>query len=140
MNLEVAEDNSKKMSKVVKEKDKEIYNLKKDHSKNIVNFENIEQELKELKARVLRDEKELKKKSKKQEKKDIMKNLVDNIEVDEIKCDMCEYKFSSIQPLKMHVRVHHMRHSQTQTVDIRQEDKSSQSRESVIWHDKTTNL
>ena len=64
-NLEVAEDNSKKINKVVKEKDKEMYNLKKDYSKNTVNSQNIEQEFKELKAKVARDEKKQKKKSKK---------------------------------------------------------------------------
>ena len=113
-----------------------MYNLKKDYSKNTVNSEKIEQELKELKAKVARDEKEQKKKSRKEEKKDFKKNLVDNSKVGEVKCDMCDYKFSSMKPLKMHARVHHMRQSQTQTVDIGHEDKSSQSKESVIGHDK----
>ena len=63
--LEAEETNSKKSSKIVREKDKEIYDLKKENSKSKEDLENVVKELKELKVKVSKDEK----KSRKQEKR-----------------------------------------------------------------------
>ena len=136
-NLEVVESNSKKSNKIIKQKEKDLYDLKKEHSKEKEDLESIDKELKELKAKVIREEKEFKRKSKKQEKKDFLKNLKTENKLEEIECDKCDAKMSTIQHMKTHTRVHHMKESPTQTDDITLEDKSVQSEESVTNCDKT---
>jgi hypothetical protein len=77
----------------------------------------------------------LKKKSRKQEKKDFMKNLVDD-QHEESVCDICDLKLSPMQTVKTHMRIHHMKHSQTQTDDASYDDKGSQSEETHSTLDK----
>ena len=124
--LEAGETNSKKSVKIVREKDKEIYELRKENSKSKEDLENAVKELRELKVKVSKDEK----KSKKQEKKEFMNNLVAVNKQEEISCNMCDSKLLSFQNLKTHMRAQHMKQTQTQTDDISQSDKSSQSDES----------
>ena len=78
----------------------------------------IENELKELKAKQIRDEKLIKKKSKKQEKKDFLMNLQAENNVEQFECDKCDAKMTTIQNLKTHLRIHHLIHSSSQTDDI----------------------
>ena len=56
-NLEILEANSKKSLKTLREKDKEIYDLKKENLKFNENIESIEKDFRELKIKVVRDEK-----------------------------------------------------------------------------------
>jgi uncharacterized protein YhfF len=57
-NLDIIELNSKKSIKDFREKDKEIYNLKKENLKFRENIEIVEKDFRELNIKVVRDEKE----------------------------------------------------------------------------------
>ena len=60
-----------------------------------------------------------------------MKNLEPNKNIEEIECDKCDDKLSTIQNLKTHMRVNHMSHSQTQTADVVSEEKITQTCEAI---------
>ena len=64
-----------------------------------------------------------------------MKNLLDD-KHEESACDICDLKLSPMQTVKTHMRIHHMKHSQTQTDDASYDDKGSQSEETHSTLDK----
>ena len=117
-NQEVSENSDKKSVKIIKGKDKEIHDLKKENYKTKEDIEKLDRELKELKAKVNKDKKDLERKTKKQEKKDFLNNMKTENKAYDVECDQCDAKVSTMPDLRMHMRVHHMKQSTTQTDGI----------------------
>ena len=56
-----------------------------------------------------------------------MKNSGPNKNLDEIECHRCDSKLPTVQNLRMHIRVNHMSHCQTQTASVDAEEKITQT-------------
>ena len=95
--LENSENNLKKSNKIIKLKEKDIYVLKKENCKVKEDFDQLRLELSALKAQVNKEKRDQEKKIKKQEKKDFLNNLRSDPSPSEIRCEMCDQRFPSLE-------------------------------------------
>ena len=121
--LEISETNAKKNNKIIKLKEKEVYDLKKENFKVKEDFDQLKLEHSKLKAQVNKEKKEKDKKIKKQEKKDFLNNLESDPRTSEIYCESCDKKFPGLENLNTHIRAIHRKQSSSQTDDKVKEDK-----------------
>ena len=113
--------NDKKLAKQLKEKDKEIHNMKRDFEKEKDKHEMLEMEVAELKIGLAHEKKE----KIKLQKKDMRRNLNNNQQKDtssqtgKFKCEECGDLCASEMELKCHVLANHKEtcESFSQTLD-----------------------
>lgn len=125
--LESIDTNVKKNSKEMKVKDKELHDIKKENSKVKEDLAGVTTELKELRCKVTKEEKQQQRKMKFKEKKDLLNNLKSESNPLELQCDICEESFETTGKLKLHVQTAHHKHVTTQTDDKTTETKIVQT-------------
>ena len=87
---------SKKTNKLLKVKDKETHDVRKDHERVKDDFARVSDELKDLRSTVNKEQKEQNRKAKSKGKKDFLNNLKSESISNEITCGECENKFENI--------------------------------------------
>ena len=127
--LEVSENSRKALNKVIKSKDKEIYDLKKENSSVTENLLQVKNEFTNYKSEASKEKKEIEKKFKKLEKKDANESLKPGSKV---KCRKCEVETESLTALKCHERTMHEQSNFTQTDVVIVVDKKVQSYDSKV--------
>ena len=117
--LEEVEKNWKVLTKQVKEKDKEIYDLKKENKFISDNLTELKTNFSNLTATVNKEKKKEEKKQKKRESKEFMDSLKDDSKELQFQCNFCDVKCESQLKLQKHVRFFHMSSSSSQTHEIK---------------------
>ena len=125
--LEDVEQNRKVLNKLVKSKEKENYDLRKENLKVLENLEEVKAKLANLTATVNREKKLEEKKTKKKERKDFLNNLktTGSQELD-LGCNKCDVRFETVIKLQNHERIVHMKSCSSQTEDKVMIDKKVQ--------------
>ena len=126
--LDSSDSKSKKNTKLLKEKDKELHDLRKENQAIKDKFNQIEVEYSELKCAVNRERKETQRKEKSKAKKDFLTNLKsESQQQSEFMCDLCDEKCDSVGVLKLHIKSVHFKNSTTQTEEKTTEEKQAQT-------------
>jgi chromosome segregation ATPase len=123
---EISDDNHKATAKILKTKDKELYNMRKENETLTENLDRAVVELKELKNKVTKENKENQRKEKAQAKKDTLNNLKESKPSD-LDCKMCDEKLESKVKLKLHIRAVHLKDEMSQTNEVVKESKLVQT-------------
>ena len=123
----------KLVKKNVKSKEKELHDLKKSNEILNDNLEAAKSDFKMLSAKVKKHEKEENKKSKVNHSKDTQNNM-------EFHCELCPIMFESHVKLKVHVKLEHFKINSSQTDEIIQETKSSQTQQDMRISKKSQTL
>ena len=134
--LEVAEKKMERLGQTIKEKDKTIYDLKKENNVISDNLSQIKSQCSTLSATVHRERKKEEKKLKKKESKDFLENLIGNSQELNFQCNICDIRSESSSKLQSHVRVYHMKSSAMQTQEIQMEDTNLQIDAKEVTSDK----
>ena len=129
-----AEKHWKVLNKQVKEKDKQIYDLKKENCNTLESLSQFKTKFSNLTAEVNKEKKKQEKKLKKQGAKDSVDSL--NVNEHTFECTMCDVKMVSVGKLCNHMRVFHMKSSSVQTDEIVLEEKKVQTYNTTITSDK----
>ena len=126
--LESSGSTSKKNAKLLKEKDKELHDLRKENQTTKDKFNQIDAEYSELKCTVNRERKENQRKEKSKAKKDFLNNLKsESQQQSDFMCDLCDEKCDSVGVLKLHIKSVHFQNSTTQTEEKTTEEKQAQT-------------
>jgi hypothetical protein len=115
---EITSANNKITAKILKTKDKELYNLKKENETLADNLDRVKLELKELQNKVNKENKEKQRKKKFQAKKDTLNNLKES-KTSDLDCEMCDEKLESKVKLKLHMKAVHLKDVTSQTKETK---------------------
>ena len=118
---------SRKISKLLRAKDKEIHDVSKDNEKVKDDFAKVSADLKDIRSKVNKEQKVQNRKAKSKDKKDFLNNLKSESISSEVPCDQCDDKFVTIWQLKLHVRNVHSKDDTTQTEEKVMESKRVQT-------------
>ena len=112
------ENDSKTWNKVMKAKEKEIYNLTKENEEIKDKLEISKKDIVQLNWKINKDKKESERKDKKDKKKETLDTLQTETSSLGFPCKVCDVKSGTLDQLKSHDRNYHMKTSLTQTEDI----------------------
>ena len=132
--LDEAEKHWKVLNKQVKEKDKQIYDLKKENCNTLESLSEFKTKFSNLTSEVNRERKKQEKKLKKQGARDSVDSL--NVNEHKFECTLCDVKSESLDKLRNHMRVFHMKSSTVQTNEKVVEEKKVQTHDTTITSDK----
>ena len=112
------ENDSKIWNKVMKAKEKDIYNLTKENEEIKEKLEISKKDIVQLNLKINKEKKESERKDKKAKKKEALDTLQTEMSSPGFPCKVCDVKGETLDQLKSHVRNYHMKTSFTQTEDI----------------------
>ena len=128
-----AETIGKKTSKLLKLKERQIEDLKRENATVTEKLIHVQTDFENLTSKVNKEAKNEKNKL----KKDVMKNLKPSYMLVHYECDQCDEKYESLCKLKSHIRTFHMKTFCTQTEEKTVEDKNVQCEREQLVSDKT---
>ena len=134
--LEASESIKKIVNKLVKSKDKEIHDLKKENAIVAEDILRVKSEFSEYKSSANKERKEMSKKIAKLEKKDSNENPKNSLKTTSFSCEICDVEAKSVSALKSHIRNHHAQSKCTQTEVLIMLDQKVQCSKLVISSDK----
>ena len=124
--IEAAEKNWKKSNKLLKEKEKEANQLKREIASVTDNLVEVKTDFAQLTGKVNLEAKKEKKNLKKTEKKELSDHFKGSSIPSPLNCDKCDVKAESLQQLKVHERLQHMKTKIAQTDEKVFDEKSVQ--------------
>ena len=137
--LETFEKNGKCFNKVLKQKDKQLYDLEKESMKLSEDLQNARSEFATLKSQVNKERKDAERSRKKTAKKEFLNNLKSDANQPDNACTNCDECFVSKVELQKHMSNHHIKCNSTQTESKVYTDQKVQVKESDFdTFDKTS--
>ena len=122
--LAKVERNNNKSREVIKVKEKEISELKKENVTVTTSLVQVQTDMAAFTAKVKKEKKDYDKKLRKQSKTDFVEEL--KSQTLKYECYVCDAKLESFQKLKSHVKIYHFTNNSTQTQTKTIEEKSVQ--------------
>ena len=118
----------KSLDKTVKEKSKEIIDLKKENSKLVEELVEVKTEFQKFSAKVNTEMRSM--------KKEMKANMKSASQPVELECDKCDFKVGDLSKLKSHLRINHTDVKCTQTDEVELVDQHVQLFETEFRDDK----